>query len=349
MVFGYSSYEFFLYSRMKTTALLLLERFLPSQRPEQKDLTGKTALVIGANVGIGLEISRGLASRGATVVLGCRNRDKAEAAKKDIEGSLKGNIRSDQIEVMVVNVSDLNSVRAMVQEWGSRPLDILLNNAGITTATFSKGPQGFENTYTTNILSHYLLTLLLLPHIRPNGRIINTSSGSNYDSDAIDPLDLDYSKQIEAKGMKDGDLFVPANLTMLIYGRTKLLQIFFTRELQHRLEQSDVYKSKGITVHSYHPGLVRSAIWQREGNMTVSNMARNIIMTVVNTFGISTTEGAATAIYLAVSDAAVKKPGLYWHRMRVSGPNRFIENAENRKVVFDQMAVEADLEESFKL
>ena len=89
-------------------------------------MAGKTAIVTGSNVGIGLEVARGLASRGTTVILACRNRVKAEAAKKDIVDQSKGLIRDEQIEVMVIDLSDLSSVRSFVEEWGTRPLDILV-------------------------------------------------------------------------------------------------------------------------------------------------------------------------------------------------------------------------------
>ncbi|KAH8834283.1 hypothetical protein DL96DRAFT_1521947 [Flagelloscypha sp. PMI_526] len=327
----------------------MFERLLPAQKPEQRDLSGKTAIVTGSNVGIGLETARGLVSRGATVVLACRNRAKAEAAKKDIVSHSKGLISDQQVEVMVIDVSDLNSVRSFAEEWGTRPIDILINNAGIMTGTFTKSPQGYENTYTTNVLSHYLLTLLLLPQIRTNGRIINTSSALHYDSTTFDVLDLDWSKHLEAQGLKAGGALKPASLTVDIYNRTKCLQIIFTRELQQRLEHNALYTNKGITVHSYHPGVVRSSFWAGNDVISVSKVTKNVVMFVTNFFGVSTTEGAATAIHLSVSDTAINTPGLYWHHMRVVSPKRLVEDPQLRKIIFDQMAVEAELKESSML
>ncbi|KAH8834299.1 hypothetical protein DL96DRAFT_489296 [Flagelloscypha sp. PMI_526] len=350
MVFEHSSYAFYLYSRVRTTALFWLESLLPAQKPELKDISGKTALVTGSNVGIGLEIARGLASRGATVVLACRNREKAEAAKKDIIEQSSGHIRDDQVEVMVVDVSDLNSVRSLVEEWGQRPLDILVNNAGMLTGTFTKSPQGYEHSYTTNILSHYLLTLLLLPCMRENGRIINTSSLSQYDSPAIDVLDLDWSKHLEAKGLKEGADLDPYQISMDLYSRSKFLQVIFTRELQQRLDQSALYKNKSITVHSFHPGVVRSTIWDRDNVLSPSStQTKNFIISTINFVGISTTEGAATGIHLCISDSAAKTPGLYWHHMQAVAANRVVEDKQHCKLIFDQMAVEAELEEALKL
>ncbi|KAH8831643.1 hypothetical protein DL96DRAFT_1812465 [Flagelloscypha sp. PMI_526] len=348
MVFGYTSYEFYLYSKAKGYSLLWVERLLPALKPEHKDLAGKTAIVTGANTGIGLELARGLALRGATVVLACRNRGKAEGAKEDIVASARGSIREEQIEIKLLDVSDLSSVRSFVQEWGTRPLDILLNNAGITTGTFTKSPQGYEHTYTTNILSHYLLTLSLLPHFRTNGRIVNVSSATNYDATPFDLLDLDYSKEIEGQGIKEGEP-LSVKLTSAAYARTKCMQVLFTRELQQRLGKSATYKNKGITVHVYHPGLVLSTVWKKEGTFSISERKKRFIRGLVNIIGISTTEGAATGIHLAVSDAAAKTPGMYWNRMVIVGPNRLVEDVETRKLVFDQLAIESELDEALRV
>ncbi|KAH8831008.1 hypothetical protein DL96DRAFT_1705464 [Flagelloscypha sp. PMI_526] len=349
MVFGYDSYSYRLFSRVRGGFLEMFERLLPAQRPGWNDLSNKTALVTGANIGIGLEIARGLAARGATVVLACRNLEKAESARKDILEKSKGSIREEQVECMLLNLADLDSVRALAKSWGTRPLDILVNNAGITTGTFTKNPQGYELTYATNILSHYLLSLLLLPMIRPNGRIVNISSAGHMNAKPFDVLDLDFSKGLKTRGMEEGKLIVPGGLTFFLYGRSKCLQIIFTKELQRRLEQNEAYKHKNITIHSCHPGLVRSAIWDRPGNITISNMFKSMLLFTVNILGISTTEGAATAIYLAINDFPAKNPGLYWSRMLVTVPNPVVKDVQAGKLIFDQMAIEAGLAEEQRL
>lgn len=125
MMFSITGYPFFLLSYLRNI-VVLFERFLPPLRPESRDLSGKTVLVVGANVGIGLEISRALASMGATVVLACRNEGKAQSARKDILENSQGHILPNQVEVMVLDCEDLDSVRQFVKEWGKRPLDILI-------------------------------------------------------------------------------------------------------------------------------------------------------------------------------------------------------------------------------
>ncbi|KAH8824717.1 hypothetical protein DL96DRAFT_1614806 [Flagelloscypha sp. PMI_526] len=349
MVFAYTSYEFYLYTRLVQLLSIPFESFYPAQSPEWKDLSGKTVVVTGSNVGIGLEAARGLGERGATIVLACRNKEKAEAAKQDIVQNSKGKVKPEQVEVKVLDLSDLASVNKFVEEWGSRPLDILFNNAGVTVANYSQNPQGFEITYATNILSHYLLTLSLLPHIRVNGRIVNVSSDGHFGVDKqFDPVDLDHSNALKALGLKVGDA-LPDGGTMVLYSRSKCMQIIFTKELQERLNNSDIYKSKNITIHCYHPGLVRSTIWDRPDNMSVSPTLKSIILGVANTLGIPTTEGAATGIHLAVSEDAAKKPGYYWWRKSVVGPNPVVQNTEVNRLVFDQLAVECGLKEALKI
>ncbi|KAH8823995.1 hypothetical protein DL96DRAFT_1683123 [Flagelloscypha sp. PMI_526] len=345
---GIGSYAHFLLSFAKLQLCLYISRLLPTQRPEWTDLSGKTSLITGANVGIGLEIARGLALRGSTVVLACRNKKKAEFARTDIVEKSKGTIRLEQIEILSLDLSDLSSVRSAVQAWGTRPIDILINNAGMTTGTFFHTPQGYELIYATNILSHYLLTLLLLPHVRPLGRVVNVSSHAQAYPKSFDILDLDHSKYLLGQGFKLGKP-ISAEMTESIYCRTKCLQVLFTRELQLRLNESRTYKHKKITVHAYHPGLVRSDIWDREDNINITARNRRFLLFAVDALGVSTEEGAATGIFLATSKTAAMTPGTYWHCMETACPNPLTADSEKRKPIFDQLAIEAGLEEELRL
>jgi short-subunit dehydrogenase len=102
---------------------------LPDMTLPSADLRGKQAIVTGANSGIGFETAKSLARLGAHVVLACRNKDKAEKAKKDIEQAVTG----AQVEVEILDCSSLGSARLFVERWGKRnfsAVDILVNNAG---------------------------------------------------------------------------------------------------------------------------------------------------------------------------------------------------------------------------
>ncbi|KAH8824812.1 hypothetical protein DL96DRAFT_1610932 [Flagelloscypha sp. PMI_526] len=340
-----TGYPFYLLSSFRNLPDFLFGGILSLQHVQPRNLKGFTVIVTGANTGIGLEATRSFASFGATVIMACRNQSKGDDARQTIIHDSKGEILPEQLEVELLDLGDLDSVRTFIEAWGDRPLNILFNNAGVTLGKYSKSPQGFQLSYVTNILSHYLLTLSLLPTMRPGGRIINVCSVASYDAKSkFDPTDLDYARHLEQKlGIKVGD-DLPLNVGLELYRREKLLQIYFTREMQLRLERSDQYKKKLITVHCYHPGIVKSAIWTRSDGLQTS------MESLVNKIGVPPTEGAATGVYLAIDqDYVPHHAGLYWYRMGIRGANRSVEDANTRAIVWDRMADETKLIDSLRL
>jgi NAD(P)-dependent dehydrogenase (short-subunit alcohol dehydrogenase family) len=123
---------------------------------------GKLAIVTGANSGIGFHAAKELARAGATVILACRNSQKAEAAKAEILAE----IPTAKVEISLLDVADLKSVREFSKKFiaSDRSIDILINNAGIMAYLDRKTtPDGFEMQFATNHLGHFALTGLLLP------------------------------------------------------------------------------------------------------------------------------------------------------------------------------------------
>ncbi|KAH8818925.1 hypothetical protein DL96DRAFT_375683 [Flagelloscypha sp. PMI_526] len=349
MFFSTTGYPFYLLSSTLNSFDLIFGRLLPSSRPQGADLTGKTVIVTGANIGIGLAAARAFASMGGTVIMACRSESRGNAAREQLIADSKGSISPDQLQVEIMDVGDFDSIQSFITRWGDRPLDILINNAGVTLGTYTKSTNGLELSYVTNMLSHYFLTLSLLPFMRDNARIVNVSSVGSYAyTSQFDVSDLDHSKHIETKlGLKVGDE-LPSDMSFELYQRQKLLQIYFTREMQKRLEKSDKYAKKGISVHSYHPGLVKSTIWGRDDGLKFS--WQKWLERIVNALGVSTAEGAATAVYLATDkDYVPRHSGFYWYRMGLRGANRLVEDEKTRALVWDQMAVEAKLREDLKL
>ena len=139
-------------------------------------MQGKVCLITGANVGVGLETARDLAQRGATVVLACRNRTKAEAAAADI----KATTGSQAVEVLDLDLASLASVRAAASGFlaGHDRLDLLVNNAGLILSHRRETAEGFETQFGVNHLGHFLLTNLLLDALKSSApaRIVNLSS-----------------------------------------------------------------------------------------------------------------------------------------------------------------------------
>jgi NAD(P)-dependent dehydrogenase (short-subunit alcohol dehydrogenase family) len=188
------------------------------------DLAGKTAIVTGANSGIGYEMARALARKEATVILACRNTAKGEAAVRQIDQEYP----EAKAEFMQLDLSGLASVRRFADELTSRydRLDILINNAGIMVPPFGKTADGFELQFGTNHLGHFALTGLLLDLIiqTPRARVITVSSGGHrFGKIDFDNLNAErgYNRQ-------------------RAYAQSKLANLLFTYELQRRFEGAGV-------------------------------------------------------------------------------------------------------------
>jgi NAD(P)-dependent dehydrogenase (short-subunit alcohol dehydrogenase family) len=249
----------------------LMAEFTTADLP---DLSGRTAIVTGANSGVGLATARALAGAGARVVLAVRDPDKGRAAARTIPGDT---------EVRGLDLADLASVRAFAGAWLG-PIDLLINNAGISVPDLRRTADGFELQFGTNHLGPFALTNLLLPHV--GGRVVTLSS----QAERMGRLDLD-DPQNDHHPYRESQA----------YNRSKLANLLFTAELQRRL---DAAGSK-VRALAAHPGLVRSAIYTESGAM---------IKLMVRLLGQSPEQGALPVLYAAVADL----PGDSF-----TGPSRF--------------------------
>jgi NAD(P)-dependent dehydrogenase (short-subunit alcohol dehydrogenase family) len=199
-------------------------------------LDDKLALVTGANRGLGLEISAGLAAAGATVVLACRDEAKAQAALAEV----RRRVPQARLETATLELADLGSVRRCAQDIAARfhSLDILCNNASAILVPQGKTPDGVETHLGVNHLGHFALTGLLLERLNaaPAGRIVNTSSSAHRMTKGLDLDDLDYQR----RPYKDMDA----------YGRSKLAALLYTGELSRRLRQA----GSKVVAAAAHPG-----------------------------------------------------------------------------------------------
>jgi NAD(P)-dependent dehydrogenase (short-subunit alcohol dehydrogenase family) len=201
---------------------------------DMPDQTGKIAIVTGANSGIGYEMARGLARKGATVILACRNLDKSEAARQQICREYP----EAKTELMQLDLSDLASVRRFVDEFTSRydKLDLLINNAGVMMTPFGKTADGFELQFGTNHLGHFALTGLLLNYITrtPGARVVTLSS-FGHRLGRINFENLNAERSYSGQGA---------------YTQSKLANLLFTYELQRRFEAAGV----DALATAAHPG-----------------------------------------------------------------------------------------------
>ncbi len=202
---------------------------------------GRIFIVTGANAGLGYETSKELASKGAKVIMACRDLSKGESAKKDI---LKEVSKAD-LEVMKIDLSKLSSVRDFAEKFKSKfgKLDVLINNAGVMMPPYTKTEDGFELQFAANYLGHFLLTGLLFDHLAktPNSRIVNLSSIA-HKSGKINFDDLQSENKYSASGA---------------YSQSKLACLMFTFELERRLKNSE--HNNTISTAS-HPGVAITSL-----------------------------------------------------------------------------------------
>src|SRR5665647_470326 len=137
---------------------------------------GRVAIVTGANIGLGFDTALALAGKGCSVVLACRNLDKAKAAQEKI----LAHHPKARIECLALDLGSLKSVRAFAASFSKshKKLDLLINNAGIMMPPYSLSEDGFEGQMAANYLGHFALTKLLLPLLSktPGSRVVSLSS-----------------------------------------------------------------------------------------------------------------------------------------------------------------------------
>lgn len=266
------------------------------------DLTGKTAIVTGANSGIGFETAKALAEKGAEVVLACRNIEKARIARYEIHSM----VRDAKLEIIRLDLADLDSVRKFAEAFKSKyqTLDLLINNAGIMIPPFTKTAEGFEVQFGANHLGHFALTDLLMDAIlaTPKARIVNVSSSAH----RMGTGTIDFDNLNAEKG------YQPANA----YAQSKLANLLFTLELNQQL--SDI--GSDVIVTSAHPG------W------TVTGLQKGFLHTVSEVLGQRPYMGALPTLKAAFDPDAKRNdyfgPGGF---MEMRGYPRKVDTSEAAK------------------
>ena len=258
------------------------------------DLSGKTVLVTGANAGIGKETARGLARRGARVVMASRSLERGEAARKDLAREMP----EERLEVMRLDLASLADVRRFARDFRSRHvrLDVLVNNAGIHTAHRNVTSEGFETTFVTNHLGPFLLTHELLPVLKVSApaRVVNVASEAHR-LGRIHFDDLQLARRWSG---------------IAAYCQSKLANVMFTMELARRLEGT------GVTTNAVHPGSVRSN-WARGPESGVLRAA----VSLASPFLVSVAKGAENSLFAAASPDLEGVSGQYFVRRRERAPS----------------------------
>jgi NAD(P)-dependent dehydrogenase (short-subunit alcohol dehydrogenase family) len=250
------------------------------------NMQGKVCMVTGANSGIGKATALGLAQKGATVVMVCRDRARGEAAQSEIK-TKSGN---NAVDLLLADLSSQQSLRQLVENFKQHytQLHVLINNAGVFMLTRRATVEGLEMTFAVNYLAPFLLTNLMLDVLKASApaRIVNISSEAH---------EAGYIKMDDLQAKKH---YRP----MRAYGQSKLSLVLFTYELARKLEGT------GVTANCLHPGFVATNIGQ--GGLGL--IGRTVAKLILSLVGISPEEGAKTSIYLASSPDVEGITGKYF-------------------------------------
>ncbi|MFF9314129.1 oxidoreductase [Streptomyces sp. NPDC014748] len=260
------------------------------------DLTGKTAIVTGANSGIGLATAKALAGYGAHVVFAVRDTAKGASAATTTSGST---------EVRHLDLADLASVRRFAADW-QQPVHLLVNNAGTAAPALARTADGFELQFGTNHLGPFALTNLLLPRV--TGRVVSVSS----QAERLGRIDFDDLHWERARYKESS-----------AYATSKLANVLFSSELQRRLRAAG---SKVLAVTA-HPGFVATNIYDQATGLATRLMVR--------LFAQSPQEGALPVLHAATGDVPGDSfigPERWMHMRGGAGPIRRSRTAQDMEV-----------------
>ena len=256
-------------------------------------MDGKVVVITGGTSGIGQVAATELARQGARIILIARDPIRAARALAVVSGAGPAVIHR-------VVYADLSSIaetrRAAAEIAAAEPrIDVLINNAGALFNQRRLSPDGLEMTFAVNHMAYFVLTEGLRRTLLKSGsaRILNTASGAHRGA-ALDFDDLQSERAYSG---------------FQVYGRSKLCNILFTRELAHRLQGT------GVTANCLHPGFVATRFGNGSGGLLQA------LMPVARLAAISPQKGAETIVYLASSPDVASVSGLYFYQRKPDTPS----------------------------
>lgn len=267
----------------------------------------KTIVITGANSGIGLATAHALVKE-HRLILVCRNLGKGQ----DALGELRNAYPQAQVELVVANLGDLNSVAKAADDIAARHpvIDVLLNNAGYVTTAVKYNNDGIEETFYASHLGHMLLTQRLLPALEksPEARIINVSSAAHQ-----------MGKYARMMQKVEGLSIIQS------YADAKLANVLFSLGLSTRTAPS-------ITAYSLHPGVIRTGFGADAKGLW------KFMIAIMRPFFSSPDKGARTSVYLATAPITSLKPyngGYFADSKPKTGTSKEI-SAANAKGLWEQ-------------
>ena len=249
-----------------------------------ENLENKVCLITGATNGIGEESAKALNNMGAEIVFVARNEEKGNFLKQQLK-----NDSGRDATMIIANLSSQAEVKRAANEFLAleKPLDILLNNAGIMNRERNETVDGLEEVFSVNHLAYFTLSLMLLDKLKQteNSRVINVASGAHQ-----------FVKDMNFDDLQSEKTFKP----LQVYGQSKLANILFTKSLSEKLLNS------GVTVNCLHPGFVSTGIGSNNKGIW------NLLMFLAKPFAKKSNKGAETSIYLCSSPAVKNISGEYF-------------------------------------
>ena len=270
-------------------------------------MKNKVVLITGATGGIGKETARALYGMGVHVVIVGRNPEKTAGVVNELSSQ---NPRAGTLDSMVADLSSLEEIRRLASEFKEKytRLDVLINNAGAYFNQRRESVDGYEMTFALNHLGYFYLTYQLLDLIKASApaRIINVSSGAHT-----------MSGEINFDNLQNDGLF----FGWTAYGRSKLMNILFTRELCRRLQGT------GVTANALHPGFVATNFGHNGDGIG------KWIIGLTQRWALTAEEGAQTSIYLASSPEVAGVSGVYFVDKKITQPsNAALDDEAARKL-----------------
>jgi len=264
------------------------------------DQHGRTAVVTGANGGLGLETARQLAAKGAQVVMAVRNQKKAAAAV----GEIRSSAPDAALELVALDLASQASVRAAAAQImaAHKSIDLLINNAGVMGIPEAKTADGFEMQFGVDHLGHWALTALLLPALlRTRGaRIVTVTSTAHLMGRAVDPANPHLHGRYRP---------------WRAYGQAKLANFHFGLGLQRELEKAGASAASLIA----HPGLSHTDLQAVSVQLTGGGTSQRFFRFLARRTGMSAADGALSQLR-AATDPAAKGGEFYGPLFGNSGP-----------------------------
>jgi NAD(P)-dependent dehydrogenase (short-subunit alcohol dehydrogenase family) len=268
-------------------------------------MQGKTVVITGATSGIGEVAADRLAAKGARIVFIARDKARGEETLKHLRAIAPG-AEHGAYYADLSRISEMKRVSADIAA-AEPKIDVLINNAGALFNTRKVSADGLEMTFAVNHMAYFVVTNLLLPKLGADGRVVSTSSDAHKGA-KLNFDDLQSERSYSGFGA---------------YGRSKLCNILFTRELARRI------KGTGVTANCLHPGFVATRFGDQSGGIV------SFAVRAAKNFALTPEQGAETIIYLASSPDVAEVSGGYFYKSKIATPTKEAQNDADAKRLWD--------------